>query len=73
MSSAIESADVATRYLEMLYVVLIYVLTMSLNFTHAQIGLTLGLSGAGPRALECKQNAPSRVHSRPRVRPFALR
>src|SRR5438034_51978 len=32
--------------------------------------LTLGLSGAGPRALSCKQDAPSRVHSRP-VRPRA--
>ena len=29
---------------------------------------TLGLSGAGPRALKCKQDAPSRVHSRPFVR-----
>src|ERR1051326_1836767 len=29
---------------------------------------TPGLSGAGPRALECKQDAPSRVRSRPFVR-----
>src|ERR1041384_5124336 len=29
--------------------------------------LTRGLSGAGPRVLECKQDGPSRVHSRPIV------
>src|SRR6266853_1039116 len=30
--------------------------------------LTTGLSGAGRRTLKCKQNARSRVHSRPLVR-----
>lgn len=30
-------------------------------------GLMPGLSGAGPRPSECKQKAPSRVHSRPFV------
>src|SRR6266403_1085290 len=36
--------------------------------------LTSGLSGAGPRASECKHDAPSRVHSRPLVmRPFSQR
>src|SRR5438477_580215 len=30
--------------------------------------LTPGLGGAGPRTLNCKQDAPSRVHSRPFVR-----
>src|ERR1041384_1046546 len=33
--------------------------------------LTPGLSGAGPRAWTCKQDAPSRVHSRPLVRCHA--
>lgn len=32
--------------------------------------LTPGLSGAGPRAQKCKQERPTRVHSRPMVGPL---
>src|SRR5579862_1481620 len=33
----------------------------------ARSRLTFGMSGAGPSAWKCKQDAPSRVHSRPLV------
>ena len=50
MSSAIERADVETQFLDMLFVVVIYFLTVSLIFTHAQIGLTIKLSHCWPRS-----------------------
>ena len=43
------------------------------DWFHVRPSLTPRLSGAGPRTLKCKQDAPSRVRSRPLVgHPFQL-